>query len=465
MPLFRFRLSCVYVITCTANGRSYVGSTIDFSQRHRKHISRLRRGNHESVKLQNAYNKYGEDSFVFTPLVVCDDTELIEIEQKFMDQLDVILNGFNSSPIAGSGMRGRTWSQLQRDQFSQMAKLRRPSAEHKRAISNGLKNSQAPRSPHVIEAMRKASEKVHRFLNPDGAEVEIRNLTQYCRDEFWPKWLTAKSRLTEISHYRRDQWHGWRRSALLLALIYATTLFGCHPSPVLEPAPQEPLPIESATPEPATPDAPPESQQPSIILPPPPLLSPEGHTLILEFETGGRAGYNPHPEWPGGASGVTIGIGYDTGYYSRPVILSDWRALALAPRTRLADAHGLTGQKARVRKDQLIDIFVQWALATDVFDHVDIAREFSSAKVAMPGFEDIRSNAQAAIISLGFNRGWDMSGANRTEMRAIRGLVPARDYEGIAIQFRKMVRVWTGTSIENGMRRRRFAEAKLVETP
>lgn len=276
---------------------------------------------------------------------------------------------------------------------------------------------------------------------------------------------------------------------LLLALALA--LAGCQP--VLEPPPEpSPTPAPVVEPKDLAPDAPvlkddevpkviasptpfiAESEKPAIVLPSPPpltaagkqlLLSSGGRELVLEFETGGRSGYDPHPEWPGGASGVTVGIGYDCGYYSPKVILSDWAALKLSDRTRLGDASGLTGQRARARKNEVRDIFVQWAIATDVFDRVDVAREYSSAKHAVPGFEDLRPNAQAAWISLGFNRGWQMSGPNRLEMRTARDLVPKRDYEGMATQFRKMIRVWRGTQIEKGMTRRRLAESKLLETP
>jgi hypothetical protein len=275
----------------------------------------------------------------------------------------------------------------------------------------------------------------------------------------------------------------------LLALALA--LAGCQP--VLEPPP-EPSPTPEPVIQPAdlAPEAPivkdaevpkvvpsptpfiPESEKPAIVLPSPPpltaagkqlLLSSGGRELVLEFETGGRQGYDPHPEWPGGASGVTEGIGYDNGYYSKQVILSDWAALPLRDRTRLSETAGITGQRARAKRQEVKDIFVQWAIATDVFDRVDVAREYSNAKRAVPGFEDLRPNAQAAWISLGFNRGWQMSGPNRLEMRAARDCAPKRDYEGMAIQFRKMIRVWRGTTIEKGMTRRRIAEAKLLETP
>lgn len=195
------------------------------------------------------------------------------------------------------------------------------------------------------------------------------------------------------------------------------------------------------------------------------LLSSGGRALVLEFETGGERGYDPHPEWPGGSSGVTAGVGYDMGYYSRSVILSDWAAIKANDRNRLAETSGKKGQRARELIPGLRDIFIRWDIATDVFDRVDVAREFDNAKRAIPGFLDLRPNAQAAWLSLGFNRGWSFSGPNRVEMRAARDLVPARDYEAMANQFRKMVRVWLGMPIERGMTRRRNAEADLLLTP
>jgi hypothetical protein len=203
-----------------------------------------------------------------------------------------------------------------------------------------------------------------------------------------------------------------------------------------------------------------------IALPPPPVLSAAGYNLILEFETGGRSGYDPHPEWPKGSSGVTIGIGYDLGYNSRAVIYSDWNALEPVSRTRLLTVAGYTGKRARDILHEVRDIYVEWGIATGVFDDVDLAREFDNARRSMPGFLSLRRNAQAALISLGFNRGWGMLGGNRVEMRDIRDVgVPRQDYERIAAQLRQMTRIWRGTEIERGMTRRRNAEAALVETP
>lgn len=197
-----------------------------------------------------------------------------------------------------------------------------------------------------------------------------------------------------------------------------------------------------------------------------PALSPLGETLVIEFEVGGRSGYNPHPELPDlRLSGVTVGIGYDLHQNTRKAIITDWHPLPAPAPARLAATQPFYGNSAVDPLKTVKDIIVPWATALGVFDKIDVAREWSRARRALPGFDALRPNAQAALLSLGFNRGWSMVGDNRREVRAIRDAVPHRDYTVIATQLRIMVRVWRGTSIEHGMYRRRMAEADLVETP
>jgi hypothetical protein len=255
----------------------------------------------------------------------------------------------------------------------------------------------------------------------------------------------------------------------LVTLLLAAVLLGCRP-PVIQTveAASTPSPAPTRSPTPAASATPvPEKDKPFLAAPSAtPILSKSGYDLIIEFEVGGRSGYDPHPEAPDARySGITWGIGYDAHQNSKAVILDDWKALGSITVGRLAATQPYYGVSAQQHLHEVHDIIVAWAAANDVFMKVDVAREYERAKKAMKGFEELRPNAQAAIISLGFNRGWSMVGDNRKEMRAIRDLVPKKDYAGIAGQFRAMVRVWKGTSIERGMTRRRLAEARLVETP
>jgi hypothetical protein len=237
-----------------------------------------------------------------------------------------------------------------------------------------------------------------------------------------------------------------RTVAIFVAILF---LSGCRPLPAA-----------------AAPAAPPSA---ALVEPPQvPQLSPLGENLIIEFEVGGISGYNRHPELPDlRYSGVTIGVGYDLHQSSRETILADWHPLPAPAPARLAETQPFYGKSAVEPWKKVRDIVVPWETAHGVFDRIDVAREYARARRALPGFDRLRPNAQAALISLGFNRGWSFTGDNRREMRAIRDLVMAQnaDYGAIASQLRQMPRVWRGTSIEKGMVRRRNAEATLILTP
>lgn len=217
----------------------------------------------------------------------------------------------------------------------------------------------------------------------------------------------------------------------------------------------------------ATPTATPKPLVVLIEPPEPETLSVPGRDLIYEFEVGGRSGYDPHPEAPDARlSGVTWGIGYDGHQNAPKIILEDWKALGERSANRLAATHPYAGVSAQQHLREVRDILVGWQIASDVFDRIDVGREFASARRAYGStFDSLRPNAQAALISIGFNRGYSFIGDNRREMRIVRDLVPKKDYEGMADQIAASERCWRGTSIYAGMKRRRFAEAALMRKP
>ena len=105
-------MKAIYKIINTKNGKFYLGSTSTVYKRWFDHKRELKTNSHHSSRLQNAWNKYGEDSFIFTIMEQCaDDTapiQLINREQYLLDTLmpwdDKI--GYNISPIAGGGWMG-----------------------------------------------------------------------------------------------------------------------------------------------------------------------------------------------------------------------------------------------------------------------------------------------------------------------------------------------------------------------
>lgn len=203
-----------------------------------------------------------------------------------------------------------------------------------------------------------------------------------------------------------------------------------------------------------------------VSLPPAPQLTPAGYQLILDYEVGGGQRYYDRylarPTWPGAASGITIGVGYDLGYNSAAVIRMDWRCLDKSRQDRLSQHAGIRGRAAQPRIAQVRDILIQWDLAQGVFDRVTLTRFYHLTQRTFPGFDRLHPNAQAALVSIVFNRGSSMSGPSRAEMRRIRDLVPRQDYPKIAGEIRSMKRLWHGRGLV-GLLKRREAEARLVE--
>lgn len=58
-------MAVIYRITNMANGKYYIGSAGSFARREWQHRYDLKRGTHKNPRLQAAWNKYGEEMFVF----------------------------------------------------------------------------------------------------------------------------------------------------------------------------------------------------------------------------------------------------------------------------------------------------------------------------------------------------------------------------------------------------------------
>ena len=190
--------------------------------------------------------------------------------------------------------------------------------------------------------------------------------------------------------------------------------------------------------------------------------------LTLRWEVSSPAFYRKRlerPIWPGGASGVTWGIGYDGGHATGAVIRDDWHDHGQVD--RLGQTAGITGRSAQSALPRFRDIATSFDHASRVFEDRSLVEyERRTERAFRSGFTELRPNACGALISLVYNRGAAMTGDSRREMRNLRdNCIPKQDYACIASEIRSMKRLWRGTVNENGLSARREAEAILVETP
>lgn len=190
-------------------------------------------------------------------------------------------------------------------------------------------------------------------------------------------------------------------------------------------------------------------------------------SLIVMEEVSSQAVYEKrytHPEWPGGASGVTIGIGYDCGYSSAQQIAADWGdKVSPSMLAALEAVAGITGSPAASHAHELRGVVtVSWEAAMAVFLERDMPKWEAIVAGHLPNTAALAPDSFGALVSLAYNRGpsFGTAGDRYREMRAIHDDMAAQRFADIPNQFRSMKRLWPNVL---GLRLRRDHEAALFQ--
>ena len=192
----------------------------------------------------------------------------------------------------------------------------------------------------------------------------------------------------------------------------------------------------------------------------------EAVSMILEAE-----GIDQPAKWPGGESGISLGYGCDIG--ADPKSLEYWRGILSDDQiNRLAVAKGKTGGAAAGIARQFSDIKVSEADALAVFMKHTLPLEIALTRKTYLGIDLLPLTVLGAMTSIVYNRGPDLDGDRRSEMREIKEVVtefantpPERrdvkaTLEKIAGLIQRMKRLWDNS--QRGLLIRRDAEAKLI---
>lgn len=94
----------IYQIENLITHESYIGQTLNIKRRKNTHFNKLRKNKHDNPKLQNSFNKYGEQEFHFRywEFDITNQEELNSLECEHIEKYDSLNNGFNLVPGGGA---------------------------------------------------------------------------------------------------------------------------------------------------------------------------------------------------------------------------------------------------------------------------------------------------------------------------------------------------------------------------
>lgn len=142
--MVQLKIVGIYKITNKANGKIYIGQTVNYEKRKRNHLYYLKRNNHFNLYLQNSFNKYGVDSFSFELIDECNVDELDEKERYYIDKYQSMIDEKGYNLLTG-GQKYRTFSIEVRKRMSDRRKQYIMTPEHCKNISKGRKGIKMPK--------------------------------------------------------------------------------------------------------------------------------------------------------------------------------------------------------------------------------------------------------------------------------------------------------------------------------
>lgn len=136
----------------------YIGSAVSINGRCNQHLSHLRRNVSSCRKLQRAFNKYGENRFYISIIVVCSIDRLRDIEQQAIKVYNSVDNGYNLSYDTSIPMLGKTHSATTKKLMSLKATGntsntgRKFSVEHKSKLGKNPRRGEQSGTSKLTEA-------------------------------------------------------------------------------------------------------------------------------------------------------------------------------------------------------------------------------------------------------------------------------------------------------------------------
>lgn len=215
----------IYQIKSLIDGKIYIGSSNKLRIRQKIHLRALTKGNHHSIYLQNSWNKYGSDNFIFEILEeIDDDKNLIIVEQTYLDTLKP---QFNMSPTAGSSLgQKRRPESIQKMRLSHLGEKHSEERRKTKSLAQGGENHWTKKKSFSEESKKRMSQ-THKRKFQEGYKhpSKGKKLTEELVDKMRERNYIPISQYTLDGKFIRI-WKGASLAQKELG-IFATNILAC----------------------------------------------------------------------------------------------------------------------------------------------------------------------------------------------------------------------------------------------
>jgi hypothetical protein len=170
----------IYAVVVAFLLMAYVGSTARADKRWPKeHLRDLRRNKHGNKLLQEAFNRYGEDSIYYEPIETVDDPAWLPGREAYwIAELKKLNAALNSYVSGNPGSRGKKLSKETR---------------RRQSVAKTGKNHPDNRKDFA-------------FISPEGKRFTPHGLNDFCKENG-----LSVSAMSKIWNLKQDVHRGWKR--------------------------------------------------------------------------------------------------------------------------------------------------------------------------------------------------------------------------------------------------------------
>lgn len=152
----------VYKIVCDISNRYYIGSSKNIKKRYNRHLKDLRNNNYINIHLQRAFNKYGENNFHIEIIQICNEEDLLNIEQELITDnyeytFNIGKNAAGGDNLSGNPRRDEIIKKISESKMSESERMEKWSKPGEKNPNFG--------NTWTDEMRKKASEREKNNLN------------------------------------------------------------------------------------------------------------------------------------------------------------------------------------------------------------------------------------------------------------------------------------------------------------